>query len=235
MRVPLPRRSPRLVPSRLMRRPRDPRDPDEPGPPRPRLGARTQLVMMIVAVATAVGVFLAFTGFAPSGKSDSLSTNPGSYLGVYITGIPRSYTPVTHFVGATGVKPNLLLYYSSWWETFRTRFAATAASHGAVPLVQINPEKVRLADIAAGKYNSYLAKFATAVRAYQHPVVVGFGHEMNAQWSQWGYRYAKPAVFVAAWRQIVNVFRAIGARNVTWLWTINVINAHAKSLSPGPW
>ena len=202
---------------------------------RPRFGARTRLAMMIAAVATAVGVFLAFTGFSPSGKSDVLSTSPGSYLGVYITGIPHSYQPVSHFEGATGVRPNLLLYYSSWWEPFRAQFAATAARHGAVPLVQINPEHVRLADIAAGKYNSYLASFATAVRAYRHPVVVGFGHEMNAHWSLWGYQHAKPAVFVAAWRQIVDVFRAVGARNVTWLWTINVIDAHADSLAPGPW
>ena len=222
----------RLAPRRLVRRPQDP---DGLGPGRRRLGAGTRLGMMIAAVATAVGVFLAFTGFAPSGKSDRLSTNPGSYLGVYITGIPHSYRPVTHFVGATGVKPNLLLYYSSWWEPFRAQFAAEAASHGAVPLVQINPEHVRLGDIAAGKYNSYLDKFATAVRAYGRPVVVGFGHEMNAQWSQWGYQHAKPAAFVAAWRQIVGVFRAVGARNVTWLWTINVIDAHANAHDPSPW
>ena len=202
---------------------------------RPGLSAGTRLGLMIAAVATAVGVFLAFTGFAPSGKPDGLSTSPGSYLGVYITGIPHSYTPVTRFEGATGVKPNLLLYYSSWWEPFRARFAAQAASHGAVPLVQINPEHVRLAAIAAGTYNSYLDKFATAVRAYRHPVVIGFGHEMNAHWSQWGYQHARPAVFVAAWRQIVDVFRANGARNVTWLWTVNVVDAHARSLNPGPW
>jgi hypothetical protein len=40
---------------------------------------------------------------------------------------------------------------------------------------------------------------------------------------------------VAAWRHIVDVFRMVGTRNVTWLWTINVIDAHAHSLNPRRW
>ena len=32
------------------------------------------------------------------------------------------------------------MYYSGWWEPFRTSFATTAAKHGAVPLVQIDPD-----------------------------------------------------------------------------------------------
>ena len=30
-----------------------------------------------------------------------------------------------------------------------------------------------------------------------------------------------PKTFVAAWRHIVTIFRGEGAKNVTWLWTIN--------------
>ena len=47
---------------------------------------------------------------------------------------------------------------------------------------------------------------------------------MNGNWYSWGYRHTPPVVFVAAWRHIVNLFRALGARNVTWLWTVNIIN-----------
>ena len=55
-------------------------------------------------------------------------------------------------------------------------------------------------------------------------MVIGFGHEMNAPWYSWGYKHkdVPPATFVAAWRHIVTLFRADGAENVTWLWTINV-------------
>jgi len=42
-------------------------------------------------------------------------------------------------------------------------------------------------------------------------------------------------VFVAAWRHIVTVFRQQGADNVTWLWTVNIIDARHGIPSPGPW
>ena len=44
---------------------------------------------------------------------------------------------------------------------------------------------------------------------------------MNANWYSWGYGHVPPLTFVAAWRHIVTLFRAQGADNVTWLWTIN--------------
>jgi hypothetical protein len=37
----------------------------------------------------------------------------------------------------------------------------------------------------------------------------------------WGYGRVPPSTFVAAWRHIVSIFRALSADNVTWLWTIN--------------
>jgi beta-mannanase len=42
---------------------------------------------------------------------------------------------------------------------------------------------------------------------------------------------------VAAWRYIVTLFRAVGATNVTWLWTINVMDEDVPIPipSPEPW
>jgi hypothetical protein len=136
---------------------------------------------------------------------------------------------------ATGVRPRVVLYYSGWLEPFQAGFAATAAEHGAVPLVQINPLGVSLASIASGRYDSYLDSYAEAVRSYHHPVIMGFGHEMNGYWYSWGYQHTSPAVFVAAWRHIVDVFRGLGTRNVTWLWTVNTIHKRASVPSPDPW
>jgi hypothetical protein len=133
------------------------------------------------------------------------------------------------------VTPNVVTYYSGWLEPFKTSFAKAAAEHGAAPLVQIDPTNISLAAIAVGQYDSYLTTFAEAVRAYRHPVILSFGHEMNGGWYSWGYRQTSPAVFVAAWRHIVTLFRARGARNVTWLWAINIIHGQHKVPSPGPW
>ena len=94
-----------------------------------------------------------------------------------------------------------------------------------------------MASIAHGRYDGYLSAYAEAVRAYRHPVLLSFGHEMNGDWYSWGYRHTSPAVFVAAWRHIVTLFRALGARNVTWLWTVNIINdTHGGSIPrPDQW
>jgi mannan endo-1,4-beta-mannosidase len=166
---------------------------------------------------------------------DPLPTAPASYIGIYREGVPSSYAVVSEFTAATGIRPDVVTYYSGWKETFQARFAAAVAKHGAVPLVQINPFGVSLAAIAAGQDDSYLTTYAEAVRSYGHPVILSFGHEMNGGWYPWGYKHTSPAVFVAAWRHVVTVFRKVGARNVTWMWTVNVIHTNLGILSPAPW
>ena len=169
-------------------------------------------------------------------RHSGLPTTPGSYLGVYATGVPTSYAGVTAFTRATGVRPRLVVYYSGWLEPFQASFATTVARHGAVPLVQIDPTDVSIAAIASGGYDAYLTSYADAVRAYHAPIILSFGHEMNGIWFSWGYRHVPPAVFVAAWRHIVTLFRKIGTPNVTWMWTVNIIKTQHSSIpSPAPW
>jgi mannan endo-1,4-beta-mannosidase len=198
---------------------------------------------IIVAAAIAVGVSLyhrsANTTAAP--LPDQLPTTPQSYLGVYVKGTPASYDGVTAFTNATGAKPDLVMYYSGWYVPFPVGFATAAASNGAVPLVQMDPDKegtkISMAGIASGRYDGYLSAYAEAVRAYRHPVILSFGHEMNGSWSSWGYGHTSSATFVAAWRHIVTLFRDLEVRNVTWLWTVNIINdtQHGRIPPPAPW
>jgi mannan endo-1,4-beta-mannosidase len=164
-----------------------------------------------------------------------LPTVPGSYIGLYRNGAPASYSGVASFTAATGISPAVVVYYSGWMEPFQARFANTVAGHHAVPLVQIDPTHVSMNSIAAGRYDSYLSAYAEAVRAYRQPVILSFGHEMNADWYSWGYTHTSPAAFVAAWRHIVTLFRRHGADNVTWLWAVNVIQSEQGAAHPGAW
>ena len=198
-------------------------------------------VTVIAAAAIAVGFGLynkpadhvADTGPLPV----DLPTTPGSYLGVYASGAPASYAGVTAFADATGARPDVVMYYSGWYVPFPLGFATTAADNGAVPLVQMDPDGISLASIASGQYDGYLSDYAEAVRAYRHPVILSFGHEMNGSWYSWSPPKTSPATFVAAWRHIVTVFRALGARNVTWLWTVNIVNdtQDGRIPPPTPW
>jgi hypothetical protein len=193
-------------------------------------------VVIVVAAAVGVGVWHRSAGHGGPLPVD-LPTTPQSYLGVYTPGSPASYGGVTAFANATGSRPDLVMYYSGWFVPFPAAFAATAASNGAVPLVQMDPDKISVAKIAAGRYDGYLSAYAEAVRAYRHPVIISFGHEMNGNWSTWGYQNTSPKVFVAAWRHIVTLFRNLGASDVTWLWTVNIIDdtQQGKIPAPAPW
>ena len=213
---------------------------DNSRPKRRRIVVISAALIAMAAIAAGVSLYgnLSAKSDRPTGPLPvQLPTTPHSYLGVYTNASPASYGGVTAFANATGARPNVLMYYSGWYEPFQTSFAAKAAKNGAVPLVQMNPEKISISAIAAGKYDGYLSAYAEAVRAYRHPVILSFGHEMNGTWYSWGYRHTSPTSFVAAWRHIVTLFRALGARNVTWLWTVNIINntQQGRIPPPAPW
>jgi mannan endo-1,4-beta-mannosidase len=216
----------------------------QPAPERSPIRHRRATLAALIAVVSVVALTIAaFTAYGawdgaqaghPAAQHDryALPTNSSSYIGLYA---PDSNAQVKAFTTGTGVKPRVLVYYSGWPEPFRAGFAETAAKDGAVPLVQMNPTGISIAAIASGGYDPYLRAFAEAVRAYRQPVIMSFGHEMNGNWDSWGNSHTPSAVFVDAWRHIVTLFRKLGTQNVTWLWTINVIDEQDGVPSPGPW
>jgi Glycosyl hydrolase family 26 len=188
---------------------------------------RSRLVMLAAVVVAVAAVAVVIIHFGPSPAPPgppvaqaTLSTGAASYMGVYENGPPHTYQPVAEFTRVAGRQPNLVGYYGGWGEPFQTSFARTVSGHGAVTILQWDPTDASVAGIAAGDYDSYLRSYADSVRDFGRPVVIGFGHEMNATWYSWGYGHVPPRVFVAAWRHIVRVFRGQGADNVTWLWTL---------------
>ena len=137
------------------------------------------------------------------------------------------------------MKPNVALYYSGWREPFQTQFALQAVRNGAVPLIQMEPGHAKMTAIADGGYDQYLMSFARAVAAFGrrtgHGVIIGFAHEPNGPWYPWGYGHVKPQIWVKAWRRVVTMFRKEGADNVTWLWTVNIIDKRQGIADPTPW
>lgn len=221
----------------------------------PRRAYRRRLLVAAVALA-GVGALVAAVasgaiskpvlGVPPAGSpAGSGAANPvhahlpvkaDSYLGVYETGAPQTYTPSVDFSRRINHRLNLAIYYSGWREPFQFGFANAAAAHGAIPLIQIDPYNTSLAKIAAGDYDTYLTSFAQEVHTWRKNVIISFGHEMNGDWYSWGWKHTKPRVFVSAWQHIVKVFRDEGDYNVTWLWAVNIIDMQSPAIpSPGAW
>lgn len=181
--------------------------------------------MVLAVILAAVSVVTAAARIVPK-QSDAhhvvhaaLKPSLASYLGVYEPGEQR-YEPIADFATLINRQPNLVESFSGWAVPFDTAFAQTLHQRGMTLLIQIDPTDASIADIARGNYDDYLNIFAENVADFGHPVVIGFGQEMNASWYSWGYGHVPPATFVAAWQHVVSIFRDAGAGNVTWLWTI---------------
>lgn len=162
----------------------------------------------------------------------------GEYLGVAIAGAPQDMSRVDAFAKRTGRKPNMITIYESFDDQFAASEARKIHGYGALPIVRWEPFKQGLGDIADGRFDDYLTEFATSVKTVNVPISLTIAHEMNGNWYPWGTQKNKPAEFVAAWRHIHDLFERVGATNVIWTWTPNVINylrdVPLKSYWPGP-
>jgi hypothetical protein len=138
------------------------------------------------------------------------------------------------YARAVGHAPAIVSYYREWNETvFDTVSLRAIASRQAVPLITWEPtlagwqrgdHSTILATIAHGGADGYLGTTARDAARLKSPVFLRFAPEMNGGWSPWGVRTPgnSSALFVAAWRHAVEIFRSAGARNVRWVWCPNV-------------
>ena len=195
---------------------------------------------LFIGAPVIIGVAFVFVFAMPTVPAQSIQcthpVQPVRYLGVFEPDAPNSYVGVDQFAHGIGRQPNLVTYYSHWFVPFQVNFATAAARHGAITLVQIAPRDISLASITSGRYDDYLRSYAAAVKKFGAQVILSFGHEMNGNWYSWGYQHSTPAEFVDAWRHIVTIFRKQGTRNVTWLWTVNIVNPQNNHIpDPAPW
>jgi hypothetical protein len=139
-------------------------------------------------------------------------------------------------------KPQVVNYYSGWGERFRTGFAQAAANDGVQAFVEMEPWNCgqctgglpSMTGIAAGAYDGYLTSFGQEIRAFGHPVLVTFAHEMNARWYPWGAggrEHTTAAQWVAAWDHVVTVVGSAAPGLIRWVWTPNV-EAGAGPIAP---
>jgi len=146
----------------------------------------------------------------------------GHYLGLVAHDLPPSATYLHRFVRAAGVRPNLITYFQNFGKPFMPSDACMVISRGKLPFIQIEPFRpFTVPSIARGDSDAYLKAYAKAVKAFGARIALGFGHEMNGGWYQWGWGHVPPATFIAAWRHIHNIFAAANVTNVIWVWTIN--------------
>jgi Glycosyl hydrolase family 26 len=91
-------------------------------------------------------------------------------------------------------------------------------------------------EIARGRADAYIRSYARDVRDYGRPILVKlFATEFNGDWIWSVSPRANSSLttqdFAAAWRRVVDTFRAVGATNVSWAW---IVNAYAADPAQQP-
>ena len=88
---------------------------------------------------------------------------------------------------------------------------------GAV--AQFRPQPgYRNRDIARGAQDAYILAFARSLATFRGRIDLRYAHEMNGTWYPWSH---DPVGYRRAWRHVVRLFRAAGARNVRFVWSVN--------------
>ncbi len=76
-------------------------------------------------------------------------------------------------------------------------------------------------NIRDGVFDKYIKSWANAAKAWGHPIILRFAHEMDGSWFPWSIgKYGNTATrFVKAWRHVWGIFHNVGATNVRFLWS----------------
>lgn len=178
--------------------------------------------IVFLAVACAAGL-----AASPATSSHARTPNAAIALGVAVSD-PGAPSALAQYSTLIGRRPAIVTWFQNFGEPlyYPDQKAAVDAA-GVVPMITWEPTggtpAFSLAEIAAGADDAYVRGAAAAAAAWRKPVFIRFAPEMNLQGVPWGPAVAgnTPAVYVAAWRHVVAIFRGAGATNVRWLWSPN--------------
>ena len=185
----------------------------------------TSFLAASVVVAAAVGL--------TSEPSSAASRKPVA-LGAAIDGSPWEPAKIDRFSKMIGRRPAVVMWYESWAETgFSAKRMNVVTDRGAMPMVTWEPWNPRqgarqpryaLRNIASGKHDAYIRRWARGAAAWNKPLYLRFAHEMNGSWYPWGANVNgnTRADYKRAWRHVVRIFRQQGATNVRWVWSPNI-------------
>ncbi len=183
-----------------------------------RQAAKALTIMVPVLAVAALLAWQLTKSAAPAPARSGACLPSCHYVGVALTFMSQDH--LSAFEHDTSFEPDIVANYQGFGQPFPFSWARTLLAQGILPLILLNPRRVTPGAIAAGRYDGYLSQYAAAVRALGAPVGLAFGNDMNVSWNPWGYRNVPPGVFVAAWRHIHQVFTAVGARKVIWVWEV---------------
>ena len=184
----------------------------------------------------------------------------GAYTGAYIDFGEReddvTLEQIEAFEKAVG-KHQAIVASSSFWgeQSFPLHNLEIITRHNAIPLIywspwdkpyveERGPDRFSLDAIVAGKWDAYIDSWARRQKAFERPIFVAWGLEMNGTWFPWsGYFYgggkelskgvyAGPDLYKKAYRYVVDRVRATGAKNIIWVFHVQELLLSIGRMEP---
>lgn len=123
-----------------------------------------------------------------------------------------------------------------WDAAFPTSYHSWLATTGRTPVISLRAQRAdgslvswqSIADARAGStLHTQLTRWADRIKAYGVPVYFAFNHEPEATDSAGN---GTAAAYIAAWRNVISLFRARGVSNAKYMW---IMTANAFRVSSG--
>jgi hypothetical protein len=163
----------------------------------------------------------------------------GATIGDHLTGeqAPWDMSAVTRFEAEAGKSASMVQFFQPFasctpgcdFYEFPAKPMEGIRAHGSIPVLSwssqsipssLNQPDFQLGDVIEGRYDDFIREFAAEAREWGHPFFLRFDWEMNGNWFPWaeGVNGNASGQYVAAWRHVHDVFAAVGATNVSWVW-----------------
>jgi hypothetical protein len=186
-------------------------------------------------------VLVAFAGVTGAADAATVAPMPARSFGVYVD--PWHVAEWTQRVGAA---PDMVGRFEAFsrggdLQSFLREAEAQGIARVMVSWEPWKPVPIALGDaqslpqrgyrnrdILHGAQDPYIRRFARSLASFTGTVYLRYAHEMNGTWYPWS---RDPRAYALAWRRIVRLFRAVGAANVRFVWSVNPNQYEGK----GPW
>ena len=184
-------------------------------------------------------------------SGDYSSLTQGMVLGVFAPnpshkGGGSAVSQLVKFDQLIGHKASLTVAYLKWGARFPGTYVSEAAQAGAKTVVQIEPRgkgSLSLGQIAAGKDDGWLKRFAARLATTGYPLILSFGPEMNGTWYTYGSHGGTGVAqsYISAFRHVHDALMndlsrdltpAKARRLITFMWQPSAMHTHTASPVP---
>lgn len=183
------------------------------------------------------------------GSGSPPASSPSVYWGLYTPDIPYDMVKLDAYEKLVQKGMSIIQFGRPWqmngsFLEFPTAQLNNVRQHGAIPMIHWGswdlgrgPEQpdFRLNVITSGRYDAYIRAWAESAKAWGYPFFLKFDWEMDGRWQfPWSVQLNgnQPQDFVPMWRHVYNIFREVGATNVTWVWCVTTASRNSVPMQP---